>query len=116
MQERKAADYSLLDDLATDVMEQSLLYVQRLVSCGILLPDGMSYVREILANAALLVLEEAEFWERCQVESGEWDEKEAETKDFWLSSLRKRGLSLPADTPGYADRRALPVPHEEDSS
>lgn len=92
--ERQEADYSLLDDFATEVMEFSFPYMSRLVKQGILRSDALEYVKNRLNALTLDLHDTIVLYEDIQKLQGSWTDDDQENKEYWLKRLRWTGKTL----------------------
>lgn len=83
MVERQDPDYSLVHEFATEVMEYSFPYIQRLK----LPQDCMSYLRQVLNNLTESLLSTCYQLEDIQRLTGQWSDRDEENKRDWLKQL-----------------------------
>lgn len=87
LDERQEADYSLVNDFCTEVMEHAVMYMARLLAEEILQSDGLAYVREVLNAQTLRVIDTCVQYEDLQRLTGRWSDTDQETKEYWLKSV-----------------------------
>lgn len=87
MNEMFEPDYSSLDDFITEVMEHSFLYLKRLQDEKLLRDDSLSYIRGILNESTLAILDVAERLRKNLIDFGEWKVKDEEIRVYWLEQV-----------------------------
>jgi len=114
MYERGEADFSALDDLATEIMEHSSLYVKRLRQLEVVRSGGLAYIRDVMLAAIAMILDAAE--SLCEIArlTGGWDEKDEETRLYWLGKTGAAAMWLSIDPSRADDRPQVCLPYAKD--
>jgi hypothetical protein len=94
MNESNEADYSSLDDFITEVMEHSLLYLRRLRDTGILNDFGLAYVRGVLNESTLNILNRCEELYLEANKQGRLGENDEEIRKYWLKRLARQNGAI----------------------
>lgn len=87
IEEKCEADYSLVYEFAIEVMEQSFPYISRLQDEEILQPEGKQYIKDILNNCTLMIINACEQYEDWMRLAGVWDDDEQEIKEYWQERI-----------------------------
>jgi len=89
LDESGQADYSLLDEFASEVITMAFPYIQWMMNHKnpILQKDGIEFIRYVLNDVAESIFLACQQYEELQRLTGEWGEDDQETKEYWFGRL-----------------------------